>query len=162
MPGAAASSKPPTHVVSDASASSIGEYRFEFGKYSGKNLGEVPQDYLKFLKERGILTERPILASTIADYERRHPPEANYRLTFWEEFFEVPPDYIDFLNDNGVTQRYPDHAAAMRHLNAVTAQTRASVNKSKSKSKKRKQPMEPSSANSSQKRSRAYSRIRVW
>jgi uncharacterized protein (DUF3820 family) len=155
MPGAAAAAslKPPTHVVSDASASSIEEYRFDFGKHSGKNLGEVPQDYLKFLKERGILTERPILASTIADYERRHLPEANYRLTFGKNegksLFEVPADYIDFLNDNGVTQRYPDLAAAMRHLNAVTAQTRASVNKSKSKSKKRKQPVESSSANSS-------------
>jgi uncharacterized protein (DUF3820 family) len=113
------------------------DYKFNFGKWSGKGILEVPYDYLKFLKDQNVAEGKPGLAAAIAHYERVKQPEKSYRLTFGKNkgrsLFEVDADYIQFLKGQGVVKSYPDLAAAMDYFDVAAATTRRPAKKKKRK-----------------------------
>jgi uncharacterized protein (DUF3820 family) len=88
-------------------------YRFDFGIHAGKTLVEVPPEYLKFLKQRGIVEGKPALAVAVIKHEREllqnpppssQPDPARYTLKFGKHkgrtLSEIPNDYITWLKNS--------------------------------------------------------------
>jgi uncharacterized protein (DUF3820 family) len=93
-------------------ASSQTEYRFDFGKHAGKTLAKVPSDYITFLKQRGIVEDKPALAVAVIKHEREQsrsaqvttssqPDLATFTLKFGKHkgktLYQVPSDYLAWL-----------------------------------------------------------------
>lgn len=53
-----------------------GEIKFRFGKYMGKSISDVPDDYLSFLMSKGILKGKMLVHSKI----RLKVPKSLYRI----------------------------------------------------------------------------------
>ncbi|KAF1917385.1 hypothetical protein BDU57DRAFT_163561 [Ampelomyces quisqualis] len=93
------------------SSTSQAPYRFDFGKHIGLTLSEVPADYIRFLKQKGIVESKPALAVAVIKHEREQaictqqrtsePATSQYTLTFGKHtgktLNEVPDSYIDWL-----------------------------------------------------------------
>jgi uncharacterized protein (DUF3820 family) len=98
--------------LSPMPASSQTEYRFDFGKHAGKTLAKVPSDYITFLKQRGIVEDKPALAVAVIKHERgqsrsaqvttsSQPDLATFTLKFGKHkgktLYQVPSDYLAWL-----------------------------------------------------------------
>ncbi|SJL15471.1 uncharacterized protein ARMOST_18969 [Armillaria ostoyae] len=59
--------KSPTKASSKTQADT--EYAFNFGRYNGQTICEVPRDYIAWCKRKGLLNERPDLRDGVRQYE---------------------------------------------------------------------------------------------
>ncbi|KAI4703586.1 hypothetical protein J4E89_010007 [Alternaria sp. Ai002NY15] len=108
-------------------------YRFDFGKYTGKTIAEVPPSYMAYLDKEGVIKQRPDLAAGVDEYERHHPPigtpqKGEYRFTFGKHvgktLAEVPSQYIWWLKDNTTISRdKPEVGAAIRQFERTQKRT---------------------------------------
>lgn len=118
----------PTSKPSDASPA---EYRFDFGIHAGKTIGEVPSDYLDFLRKRGIVEGKPALAAAVIKYEREHASNtvpassksrtdpAQYTLKFGRHIgktmSQVPAQYLTWLKTTEMLDDNEDLRNALYH-----------------------------------------------
>ncbi|KAI4913434.1 uncharacterized protein J4E92_009783 [Alternaria infectoria] len=110
-------------------------YRFDFGKYTGKTIAEVPPSYMAYLDKEGVIKQRPDLAAGVDEYERHHPPigtphKGEYRFTFGKHvgktLAEVPSQYIWWLKNNTtISKDKPEVGAAIRQFERTQKHTQA-------------------------------------
>jgi len=108
-------------------------YRFDFGKYTGKTIAEVPPDYMAFLKSKGFTETNETLAAGVAEYERHHPPigtprKGEYKFTFGKHegktVAQVPQTYIWFIkNKTTIMKDKPEVGAAIRQFERTQKHT---------------------------------------
>ncbi|KAF2819409.1 hypothetical protein CC86DRAFT_413103 [Ophiobolus disseminans] len=156
------------HEVSPSTPSSQGEYRFDFGKHIGKTLTEVPPDYISFLKQKGIVENKPALAVAVIEYERQasarcttsQPASANVTLKFGKHIGktlqEVPSDYLAWLKSSSI---YTD-SQALQDAFALYERTQR-LTHTPSSSKRKRTSVATSSGNS-KRRYATSQRTRIW
>jgi uncharacterized protein (DUF3820 family) len=134
----------PGTTPSNFANTSPSEYRFDFGKHIGKTLNEIPSQYISFLKNRGIVEDKPALAAAVIKHERQNlqsaPPVSSnpspdqYTLKFGKHvgktLAEIPEQYLTWLKTTDMLGNNEDLRNAVRHHDKAS---RRLISKSKPK-----------------------------
>lgn len=118
----------PAVISSFRGFSSAAEFRLRFGKHKGKTLGEVPEDYRRWMIEQRVDVGKPDLAAALAELgyndasrattfspftakkEQSPRPTPEQRAKFWDDMKNSPGEWIDCRHSafKRRNPRYPD------------------------------------------------------